>query len=233
MLTRRLVVLAGGSSGIGKAILVKLLAEGYAVLNLSRRRPVMEVPVDAELLHHTIDLSNPYFSDGLVAQLDDLKQRDFAGLIYCAGIGQIKHLGELSDREVVNTINVNLTSAIVLTKHLLPYLNKASSKVYFLGSRSRRFAFAGGISYSASKAGLHSVTDSLALECRSLGWNIGVTLFEFGTVSTGFAQVPLSTRQIQPSAVADLIFQCFEQPLPDFDLRVIEVVPSVARLLHE
>lgn len=233
MLTRRLVVIAGGSSGIGKAILVKLLAEGYAVLNLSRRRPVMEVPVDAEFLHHTIDLSNPNFSDEFVAQLDNLKQRDVAGMIYCAGIGQIRHLGELSNREVVDTINVNLTSAIVLTKHLLPHLNKASSKLYFLGSRSRRFAFAGGISYSASKAGLHSVTDSLALECRSLGWNIGVTLFEFGTVSTGFAQVPLSTRQIQPSAAADLIFHCFEQPLSDFDLRIIEVVPSVARSLHE
>jgi NAD(P)-dependent dehydrogenase (short-subunit alcohol dehydrogenase family) len=232
MNTRRLVILAGGSSGIGKEILSKLLADGYAVLNLSRRRPVIEVSVDAELLHHTIDLSNPNFSDGFVAQLDNLKQHDFAGMIYCAGIGQIKHLGELSDREVVSTINVNLTSAIVLTKHLLPYLNKASSKVYFLGSRSRRFAFAGGISYCASKAALHSVADSLALECRSLGWNIGVTVFEFGTVSTGFAKVPLSDEHIQPVDAADLILRCFELPISDFDLRVIEVVPSVARSLH-
>jgi 3-oxoacyl-[acyl-carrier protein] reductase len=233
MTTRRLVVLAGGSSGIGKATLVKLLTGGYAVLNLSRRRPVVEVPADTELLHHPIDLSNPCFSDEFAGYLDSLKHHDFAGMIYCAGLGQIKRLGELSVREIANTINVNLTSAIVLTRFLLPYLNKASSKIYFLGSRGRRFAFSGGAAYCASKAGLHSLSDALSLECKQSGWNIGISLFEFGTVSTGFGKVPASSRQISTESAADLITRLFSESLDNFDLRIIEIVPSVKRLNSE
>ena len=233
MFTRKLVVLAGGSSGIGKATLVKFLTEGYAVLNLSRRRPVVDVPVDTELLHHPIDLSKPGFTYELIGFLDNLKHYDFVGMIYCAGLGQIKHLGELSVREIVNTINVNLTSAIILTKCLLPYLNKASSKVYFLGSRSRRFAFPGGAVYCASKAGLHSLSDALSLECKQSGWNIGVSLLEFGTVATGFGKLPVSSRQISTESAADLIIRLFSESLDNFDLRIIEIVPSAKRLNSE
>lgn len=233
MTTRKLVVLAGGSSGIGKATLIRLMTEGYAVLNISRRLPVVDVPVYTELHHHPIDLSNPGFSDEFVSHLDNLKHYDFVGMIYCAGLGQIKHLGELSVREIVNTINVNLTSAIVLAKCLLPYLNKASSKIYFLGSRSRRFAFSGGAAYCATKAGLHSLSDALSLECKQSGWNIGVSLLEFGTVATGFGKVPVSSRQISTESAADLIIRLFSESLDNFDLRIIEIVPSVKRLNNE
>ena len=113
---------------------------------------------------------------------------------------------------------------------LIPHLDKTSSKIYFLGSRSRRFAFSGGVAYSSSKAGLFSVVDSMALEFRESKWNIGVTLFEFGTIGTGFANLPISSDQISVEGAADIIFRSFLLPLSDFDLRVVEVVPSVERL---
>jgi NAD(P)-dependent dehydrogenase (short-subunit alcohol dehydrogenase family) len=139
----------------------------------------------------------------------------------------------MSYEEIANIIQVNLTSSILLVKALLPYLNKIESKIYLLGSRGRRFAFAGGVAYCASKAGLSLVADALSLEFRACGWNIGVSLFEFGTVATGFAAVPTNSKQITTNGAAALIFECFQRPLDDFDLRRIEVVPSVARLNHE
>jgi short-subunit dehydrogenase len=230
---RKLIVLTGGSSGIGYRLLVQFLKEGYTVLNLSRKLPQVDGSLQKSLVHYSVDLSELRFAEQLRAQLDRLVQLNCVGLIHCAGVGQIKSLEAISDREISSTINVNLTSAIILTKCLLPYLNKRQSKIFFIGSRSRRFAYSGGVAYCAAKAGLLSVTDALSLELRSLGWNIGVSLFEFGTVASGFGQVKPSPRQISTQGASDLIFKFFMQPLDDFDTRVIEIVPSVARLRHE
>lgn len=229
----KLIVLTGGSSGIGRHLLVQFLSEGYTILNLSRRRPKICGSLEKNLIHHSVDLSELSFTDQLSFQLAQLRHFDCVGLIHSAGHGQITPIGEIGESEIIGTINVNLTSAIVLVKCLLPYLNKTQSKVYFFGSRSRRFAYSGGVTYCATKAGLLSVADALSLEFRDLGWNIGVSLFEFGTVASGFAQVQASARMIPTKSASDFVFRCFLQSLDSFDLRVIEVVPSVARSNHE
>ena len=134
--------------------MVKFLSEGYTILNLSRRRPKIVGSLEKNLIHHSVDLSELSFTDQLSFQLAQLRYFDCVGLIHCAGNGQITTIGEIGESEIIGTINVNLTSAIVLVKCLLPYLNKTQSKVYFFGSRSRRFPFSGGGCLLCDKIGV-------------------------------------------------------------------------------
>lgn len=232
---KNLVFLTGGSSGVGRALLGLLLENNYFVINVSRRKPVLLVDQERQFHHIPCDLSKSGFHLKLGEELSKFDFSDFRlkGFIHCAGIGQISRLSDLKYDEIEGTIGLNLTSALVISKMLVPLLDKGSSKVYFLGSRSRRFAFSGGVAYSSSKAGLFSAIDSLALEFRESKWNIGVSIFEFGTIGTGFGSVPVSNRQISAEGAADIIFRSFNIPLCDYDLRVIEVVPSIERLNND
>ena len=229
---KSLVVLTGGSSGVGRALLGLLLENNYFVLNVSRRKPVLPGRQEHQFYHVSCDLSKSGFHVYLGKELSKFRFADFdlKGYIHCAGIGQISKLSDLTFDEIESTIGLNLTSALVITKMLVPLLHKGSSKICFLGSRSRRFAFSGGAAYSSSKAGLFSAIDSLALEFKESKWNIGVSIFEFGTIGTGFGNIPITNRQISAEGAADIIFRSFSLPLSDYDLRVVEVVPSVERL---
>ena len=229
---KELVFLTGGSSGVGGALLRLLLENDYYVINVSRREPSVPTHLSHQFFHISCDLTDKGFYHKLCNRIEDFKFCDFKlkGYVHCAGVGQKKKLSDLTIEEIESTIGLNLTSGIIISKILIPHLDKASSKILFLGSRSRRFAFSGGVAYSSSKAGLFSVVDAMALEFRESKWNIGVTLFEFGTIGTGFAGLPVSSNQISVEGAADIIFRSFLLPISDFDVRVVEVVPSVQRL---
>jgi len=208
------VLLTGTSKGIGGILMSLLCARGYHVISVGRHAPNDTPIIGGQVTHINADLSASSYVEELADWLADRGNAfNFVGFIHCAGVGSLTPILETSTQLISEQISVNLLSGILISKLILPYLNRQESRVCFVGSRARRFPFLGGSAYCASKAGIHALADCLALEVKELGWNIGVSIFEFGRIATGFAGVQQSSHQISAQGAADLILDVFLRQL--------------------
>jgi short-subunit dehydrogenase len=127
-LSNKKVFITGGSAGIGKAIIEQLTQKG-----------VNQIAVMGRTAAKLDDLENAFPSaqfltvQGDVSQLDDIKKAaqkvtDEWGaldmLINNAGVVSAGQLGDISDDDINDMVNVNVTGLILLTKHFLPLLKE-------------------------------------------------------------------------------------------------------------
>jgi NAD(P)-dependent dehydrogenase (short-subunit alcohol dehydrogenase family) len=97
------------------------------------------------------------------AALAEFGHVDF--LVNNAGLTIPQSLLEISIDEFHTTINVNLLAPLLLTQVIAPgMIEHGHGKIINIGSRGAIRAFVGGGAYSASKAGLQLLTQTMALE---------------------------------------------------------------------
>ena len=158
----KLAVVTGASSGIGKAIVEKLLFLGYEVLGVSR---TIE---QNSFAHHSfraiqVDLSNDKETHHLC---EKLKKESIHILINAAGFGAFAPHEELSAKTITQMTFLNLTAPMLLTNATLRSLKKESGYLININSiealRASKFA---GV-YSATKAGLKAFGEALFEETR-------------------------------------------------------------------
>jgi len=164
-LAGKIIVLTGASGGIGRVISNHLSDAGARVL-------MVDIAVDS-LRELAAALEQKYVVADLLTEADraSVAQRvtdewgRLDALVNCAGINAFGLQDAISDEQVQRVIAVNLTAPILLTRKLLPLLEKGRSPVIVnLGSVFGHIGFAGFSLYSASKFGLHGYTESLRRE---------------------------------------------------------------------
>ena len=106
------IVVIGGSKGIGKAILNKLLSHSK-VVNISRTAPEVE---HANLKHLSCDVNKDDLPD-----LDNLDT-----LIYCPGSINLKPISRLSIDDFKNDFEINVLGAVKAIHKYLPTLKNGS-----------------------------------------------------------------------------------------------------------
>lgn len=155
----------GGSRGIGRAICLRLAAEGAdVVLHYNRNHEAAaavaaSIGTKVRLLH--ADLSSVQQIEHMFAELGDLKL-DF--LINNAGIWKATPLGSSTGESVDEVISTNLKGPFWVTQCALPLL-KDGGRITNVSSVAGQIGVAGGRSlYGATKAALDSFTRNWALE---------------------------------------------------------------------
>jgi 3-oxoacyl-[acyl-carrier protein] reductase len=222
----RVALVTGASGGIGRAIALKLAAEG-AVIALGYGSGAGA----AEELAASIagdggraaalgaDLSTSEGPGELVAAVErELGAVDI--LVSNAGRGIRRTLEELPVEELDLTLAVNLRAPVLLAQRTLPGMSERGfGRVLFVSSVA---AFTGGIvgpHYAASKAGLHGLTHYLAGRTASSGVTVNALAPALIT-DTGMlpgdpgelrGQVPVG-RLGQPDEVADLALALLRNP---------------------
>jgi 3-oxoacyl-[acyl-carrier protein] reductase len=166
---RQVIVISGGSRGLGQAIVADLLRAGHAVATFSRSEtPFIQACQQgehAESFHwEQIDSTDFEQVRQFVREVDDR----FDGIdvvINNAGVGVDGILSTMPDAEVRRGITVNLEAAIQLTRACLKsMLRQQSGCVINVTSVNGIRGFSGVSVYSATKAGLDGLTRSLARE---------------------------------------------------------------------
>ena len=165
MLSGTTALVTGGSRGIGRAVCLRLAAEGAEiVLHYHRNRAAAEETVatigrDVRLVR--ADLGS---YDEIRSMFDELADLRLDFLINNAGIWKGTPLGSSTPDAVDAVIDTNLKGPFWVTQYALPLL-KDGGRIVNLSSVAGRVGVAGGRSlYGATKAAVDSLTRNWALE---------------------------------------------------------------------
>ncbi len=160
----RRVLVTGASRGIGKAIVERLAADGFAVVGLARRSDGAQ---GAGIERISVDLADPDATARCLAEL--LAKGPFYGLVNNVAIAEMAPLGGVSEAALAAAVRLNLGVALQCAQALLPGMRAArQGRIINLSSRSA-LGKAGRTVYSATKAGLLGMTRTWALETAADG----------------------------------------------------------------
>jgi short-subunit dehydrogenase len=211
------ILIVGGSRGLGAALSWGLPMRGDALWLVSRGRPDLDDRDGVRRVWIEADLSAPAAGAVVASAVGDAP---LDVVIYNAGIWEHNAFSDsydfmrVDDAETERIIAVNLTSAIICIRALLPNLRKATgAKVIFIGSTSGLDNSSGrAVAYAASKFGLRGAThalrenlraDGIAVTCVNPG-NIGTITVERGIVSSS----PHERREMIPPQDLIAIVKC-------------------------
>ena len=184
----KVLVISGGSSGIGKATASLFAERGWRVFELSRHGKDVQrddVPgTKGEIIHVTCDVCDEKSTREAVAQV--LTKTDHIDVVISnAGFG-ISGSVEFTDiAEVEHQMDVNFLGAVRFTQAILPQLRlQRHGRIIYTSSVAAILAVPYQSFYSASKAAINAMALALANEVKEFG--ISVSVMMPGDVSTGF-----------------------------------------------
>lgn len=176
---KKIAIVTGGSSGIGKCTAEALRDLGCSVYAFSRRGT--ELP---GIRHLSVDVTS---EEGVRAAVEHIVQREggIHILVNCAGFGisGAVEFTELADAK--RQFDVNFFGTVNLVKAVLPHMREAGEgRIVNISSVTAVAHIPFQTYYSATKAAIESYTCALANEVRPFG--ITVTCAQPGDIRTGF-----------------------------------------------
>lgn len=171
-------MVTGASGEIGAKICERLIKDGYRVLGQYNKTAVSVVGVEGVFGDFSSISGANAFAESVLKRVTRVDV-----LVNCAGVSLKKLFTDCTDDEILNVINVNLTSAMAVSKRIVPLM--VSAKRGSIINISSIWGVNGGsceVAYSASKGGLISFTKALS---RELGLsNVRVNCLSCGFIDT-------------------------------------------------
>lgn len=199
-------LITGASRGIGKAIALKLAAEGYyIVINFRSNQEeaektlaaIRELGSDGELLKFDVGDKND-INQVLGSWIDANKEKPIEVLVNNAGIRKDNLLMTMSDEDWSSVLSTNLDSFFYVTKLVVPVmLFHKYGRIVNVVSLSGVKGLPGQTNYSASKAGVIGASKALAQEIGRRGITVNC-------VAPGFIKTEM-TEGIDETAYKNII----------------------------
>jgi len=201
----QVVIVTGASAGIGRALALKLAAQGVKVVITARRAERLE-QVAAEcrsLGGETVAIPTDVSDE---AQCKTLVEKTVAAfgrldmLINNAGMAASALFDEFSDLCLFrHTMDVNFYGAVYCTYYALPHLKQSRGRIVAISSLGGKSAIPYNTPYCASKYALHGFYDSLRMELYQHGMSCTVVcpywvVTEFHESQLNKDGVPRGTR---------------------------------------
>ena len=174
----RVVLVTGGSKGIGHGIAAQLAEAGHRVAATYRSG---EVPQG--VLAVQCDVTDPEQVEAAFAQVESALG-NVEVLVANAGITRDTLLMRMSDEDWDQVIATNLTGAFrVARRAARPMIRGRFGRIVFISSVVGQMGSAGQVNYAASKSGLVGMARSLARELGSRG--VTANVVAPGFIETG------------------------------------------------
>lgn len=199
VVARDAVLVTGGSNGIGRATVERLLQDGYDVFNLDIAAP------PALGAHETFVQADLTDEAGLRDTLARLTaKRPITRLVNNAGIVRPASIDHATMADLQAVMAVNLCGSIACVQALLPSMRAARfGRIVNISSRAA-LGKAERVAYASIKAALHGLTRTLALELGVDG---------------------ISVNAIGPGPIASALFDRVNPPGAAATRQIIDAIP--------
>ena len=191
MIKKSNIIITGTSSGIGKALAIKLLKNDNKVWGCSRKDDLIK---NKNYFHSKLDLSNSVKTNEWITKVSRQTRGKINIFISNAGIFERKLNSLDSLKNISETIATNLVAPILITNMLSKYMiqNKKGLIIYF-SSVAAAINEIGTSTYSSSKSGLEQFSQVIKKELHK--FNIKVATLRILYVPTKLSD-KLSSKEI-------------------------------------
>ena len=188
---KKVILITGASSGIGKDTALSLIKENHVVYGVARRLEMMKDIVQAGGHAIKMDILKERNIDDVVNQIIKEQSRVDV-LINNAGYGLWGAVETISIDEAKRQFDVNIFGLAYLTKKIIPFMREQKSgKIINMSSMGGKVYTPFGAWYHATKYALEGWSDCLRIELKSFG--IDVILIEPGVIKTEFQDVMMDS----------------------------------------
>ena len=205
-------IVVGASSGIGRALALRLAREGYAVGLAARRLPLLlelQAEIGPRAFVRPLDVSDPDRAMPLLEELiAELGGVDL--VVVNAGTGHLNPGLAWPPEEETIAVNVRGFAAManVAYRH---FVRCGAGHLVGISSIAARRGGGGAPAYNASKAFVSTYLDGLRHQLARLGSPVAVTDVQPGFVRTAMAQGPHVFWAASPEKAAEQIWQAIRR----------------------
>ena len=227
-LQNKIALITGADGGLGTQVTRVLLDSGATVIGVSRK--IQQSNSDGpSFFALAADLSSAEATkrtvEGIAARFGRLDI--LAHLV--GGFAGGKTIAETDNATFQRMLDLNLNSAFYVLRAVIPHMRRAGSgRIIAIGSRAAENPGPGVGAYSASKAALVSLIQTVALENKDLAITANVLLP--GTMDTPANRKDMpgadTSKWVQPASVASLIAWLASEAGKDVNGAVIPVYGS-------
>lgn len=217
------VLVTGGSSGLGAAVIDAVAQAGGRPVNLDR------VKSDADVEQEVVDLSDARAAERAVRSVSE-RVGGLDAVVTCAGTDACGKLDDVAAEDWDRVILVNLIGTAAVVRAALPDLLERHGHVVTVASTLGVRALSDATAYSASKFGVVGFTRALAAETQG---RMSTTMLVPGGMHTHFFDgrdpqymPPPDAKLNQPADVARTVVFALQQP-EGCEVRELVVTPSV------
>ncbi|HET8573154.1 MAG TPA: SDR family oxidoreductase [Edaphocola sp.] len=184
-------VITGATKGLGKAIALKFLENGFNIAVCARsemdlyrlKKEGQEQYPDRDILALPVDMRDTAATKEFAEKINQRFPQGVDVLVNNAGIFQSGNIADEPEGRLEEMMNLNVLSAYHLTRSLLPaMMRKNAGHIFNMCSVASLQAYPNGGSYSISKYALLGFSENLRYELREK--NIKVTAVMPGAVWT-------------------------------------------------
>ena len=214
--SNQLVVVTGGTKGIGRAIVESFAKEGYDIATCSRNQKDLialeaKVSVDFGVEVHTFKADLGIKSEALafVSFVKNLG-KEVTVLINNAGMFVPAPIHEEEDGLLETMINTNLYSAYHLCRAFIPEMkDRKSGHIFNICSVASIKAYPTGGSYSISKFAMYGLSKGLREEMKPHGVRV-TAILPGATQTSSWDGADVEEGQLmKPEDIADLVWTSF------------------------
>jgi NAD(P)-dependent dehydrogenase (short-subunit alcohol dehydrogenase family) len=216
------VIVTGGSSGLGAAVVAAVDKRGGHPVVLDRVAP------RADVAHELVDLADSRAAETAVHRVIE-RLGGVDAVVTAAGIDRCGRLVDVPGEEWDRVVLVNLVGTAAVVRAALPYLEATAGRVVTVASTLGLRAVSDATAYCASKFGIVGFTRALTAETAG---RVGVTLLVPGGMNTPFFDGRTEqyrpgpdARLNRPEDVAEAVLFALSQP-PGCEVRELLIAPS-------
>lgn len=213
----KLIIVTGGSKGIGRAIIEKFASQGFDIATTSRNEAdLLALKIEIEKKHPNTnvffkkaDLSKKHEVEAFAQYILALN-RNIDVLVNNSGVYLPGQVHNEPEGQLEYLIEANVYSAYYLTRALLPAMVKSKSgHIFTICSTASITAYVNGGSYCISKFALYGMTKVLREEMKPLGVKV-TAILPGATKTASWDGVDLpEERFMKASDVAETVFGAY------------------------